>query len=224
MAIKKNDFIEISFTGMIKETKEVFDTTEESVAKSNNLHDTHSKYGSRVICVGHGFVLDGIDRQLVGKSAGKYHFDVSPEEGFGKKDAKLIRMVPFKNFIANKINPAPGLQVNFDGSIGTVKTVGGGRVVVDFNHPLAGKELHYDVEIKREVSEKKEQVEALLKNIGFMRIKTTIEGNKATVETVKTVPKELSDIILPKIKELTGVDAVFVTEKSEKKQDTTPQQ
>ena len=63
----------------------------------------------------------------------------------GKKDVKKVQLVPLATFKEHKLNPHPGLQVDFDGKIGTVMRVSGGRVMVNFNHPLSGKEIIYEI-------------------------------------------------------------------------------
>ena len=50
---------------------------------------------------------------------------------------------------AAKIQPIPGLQLNIDGSFGVVKPSAADACLVDFNHPLAGKDLVYDVKINK---------------------------------------------------------------------------
>ena len=47
-----------------------------------------------------------------------------------------------KIFIQQKINPIPGVMFNFDGRIAKVLTVSGGRVMIDFNNPIAGKNYY----------------------------------------------------------------------------------
>jgi len=162
--VKKDDFVEIEYTGRIKEDNSIFDTTIEKVAKENNLHDKNADYSPLVICAGHGNVVKGLDDQIAGKETGKeYIFEINSENAFGKKDAKLIQLIPANKFRQQKINPFPGLQLNIDGVFGVVKTASGGRCLVDFNHPLAGKELIYDVKINRIVHDEKEKLISLLK-------------------------------------------------------------
>src|SRR3989344_1222392 len=142
--IKKNDFVEIEYTGRLKESNAVFDTTQEKVAKENDLYDKNADYSPLIICVGENHILRGLEEQMIGKETGKeYAFEVSSDNAFGRKDPKLIQLVPTNKFRQQNIQPFPGLQLNIDGVFGVVKTVSGGRCLVDFNHPLAGKDLVY---------------------------------------------------------------------------------
>ena len=68
--VKKHDFVEIEYTGRIREDNTIFDTTEEKVAKENNAYDEHSEYGSVVICVGENHLPKALEEQLIGKETG----------------------------------------------------------------------------------------------------------------------------------------------------------
>ena len=217
MAIKKDDFIEIEYTGRLKDNKELFDTTDEQAAKDEDVYSPNAKYGSVIICVGEGQIVQGLDEAIIGKELGKHTIDLSPENAFGRKDAKLIQMVPLTKFTQNDIKPFPGLQVNIDDAIGTVKTVSGGRVLVDFNHPLSGKDLIYEVEIKRQVTDKKEQVESLLNLlIGMKDINVTMDGNKAKVNLPANVPSQIAEELTKKVMALVKVDALEFVDSREK--------
>lgn len=162
--IKKHDFVEIEYTGRIKEDNRIFDTNEEKIAKENGLYDKNSDYFPLVICIGENHVLKGLEEQMIGKEAGKdYIFEINSENAFGRKDAKLIQLIPLSKFRQQNIQPVPGLQLNIDGVFGVVKTVSGGRCMVDFNHPLAGKDLVYSVKIRKIIDDIKEKLTSLLK-------------------------------------------------------------
>jgi len=206
MPIKLNDFIEIEYTGRIKDGNIIFDTTDEAVAKANDL--PKAMYGPVVVVVGQGQLLKGLEEKLVGKEPGKYTIDVPTEQAFGKKNAKLIQMIPTKKFHEQKIQPVPGLQLNIDGMVCTVRQVTGGRAMVDFNHPLSGKDVVYEIKIIKQVTDKKEQLKAvfaMLLNINDPTI--TIEGTKAKISLKQQLPEQIVPELQKKIKELTALDA-----------------
>jgi FKBP-type peptidyl-prolyl cis-trans isomerase 2 len=160
--ISKKDFVEIEYTGRLKEENIVFDTTDEKVAKENNLQG--GEYGPVVICVGENQVLKGIDKNLEGKEIGKeYSLKIPPEDAFGTKDAKLIQLIPTNKFKQQNIQPMPGMQLNIDGIMGTVKTVSGGRTLVDFNHPLSGREMSYTVKVNKKITDDNEKLAGYLR-------------------------------------------------------------
>ncbi len=189
--IKKQDFVELEYTGLLKENEVVFDTTDEKLAKDKGLHNPQMSYGPLVIVVGEGNVIKGFDNDLIGKDVGKeYNVELEPENAFGKKDAKLFKIVPTNIFKKQNINPQPRLQVNIDGMLGTIKTVSGGRTIVDFNHPLSGREIIYKYKILKIVEDDKEKVKHYLilalncKSEGF---DIKLEEDKAEITLKKGV-------------------------------------
>jgi len=204
MKIKIKDFVEVEYTGTIKEDNLIFDTTDEQLAKDNNLFNENMAYGPVVICLGEGQVLKGLDDELIGKEAEKeYTIELSAEKAFGKKDPKLIQLIPTSKFSQQKIRPMPGLQLNIDGLMGMVKTVSGGRTLVDFNHPLSGKDVVYEVKINRIVTDDLEKVKAYLKvSLNLKDIDVKIEEGTAKASLKKEIPKEASEMLNKKITEL----------------------
>src|SRR3990167_3249923 len=123
----------------------------------------------------------------------QYTVDISPEKGFGKKDSKLIQMIPINKFKESKIQPFPGLQINVDGSVGMVKTVGGGRVMIDFNHPLSGKELSYTFTVKGVVQDEKQKVDAYLSHLGMGNLDIKVENGAVDVGLHMELPKDIAE-------------------------------
>ena len=73
-----------------------------------------------IFCLGEGMFIKGVDEFLIGKDIGKYEIQLKPEDAFGKRDPKLIEMLPIKVFIQHEINPIPGVMLNFDGRIAKI--------------------------------------------------------------------------------------------------------
>ena len=69
-----------------------------------------------------------------------------------------MRLVPLRRFREKGIDPLPGAQIEFDGRPAVVRAVGAGRVQVDYNHPLAGRTLIYDVSIEKVLEDDNEKV------------------------------------------------------------------
>ncbi|MEM3126694.1 MAG: peptidylprolyl isomerase [Candidatus Woesearchaeota archaeon] len=212
--IKEKDFIELEYSGRFKDNNELFDTTSEEEAKKEKIHSQNMQYGPATICVGQGHLLKGLEKELVGKEIGKeLTINLSAEDAFGKKDVKMLRQVPLNKFQKEGIRPIPGMQVNVDGAIGIVRTVSGGRVIVDFNHPFAGKNVVYRVKVKRKVEDKAEQISSLVQmifNIKKDAFSAKVENDVATIEMPK-LPDEIKQELTKKIKWLVSVkDVKFV--------------
>ena len=204
MKIKAKEFIEIEYTGRIKEDNLIFDTTDEKLAKENNLYNENMSYGPVIICLGEGQVLKGLEEELIDKETEKeYTVELTPEKAFGKKDPKLIQLIPTSKFSQQNIRPVPGLQLNIDGLLGIVKTVSGGRTLVDFNHPLAGRDIIYKVKINKIITDDNEKVKAYLKvSLNIKDFNLKIENNIAKITFKKELPKEISERLNKKITEL----------------------
>ncbi|MFC1768556.1 peptidylprolyl isomerase [Nanoarchaeota archaeon] len=201
--IKKQDFIEIEYTGQIKDDNLIFDTTDEKTAKENEIFDENAKYGPIVICVGEGNVIKGLDQFLEGKDIPSEHeVDIEPDNGFGRKNPQHVKMIPTNKFTKQNITPMPGLQVNIDGLIGIIKTVGGGRTIVDFNHPLASKILAYKLKINKIVTDDKEKTEAYLKIPLGSDIQVTEKEGNYEVESKQDIPEKLQNSLKENAKKL----------------------
>jgi peptidylprolyl isomerase/FKBP-type peptidyl-prolyl cis-trans isomerase SlyD len=200
--VKKHDFIQINYTGKIKETGQVFDTTNDAIAKESNIHNPKMKYEPTIICVGERQIIKGLDEQIIGKEVGKtYTFEVESKDAFGKKDAKLIKLIPTNIFKKQKINPFVGLEVNIDGQYGVVRSINGGRTLIDFNHPLAGKDIEYEVEIIKKIDDAKEKIDSLITlTLNIEKPKTKVENDELVVE--EKIPIEIQPLITKKIQEM----------------------
>ena len=217
--IKKHDFVEIEYTGRIKEDGTIFDTTDEKAAKESGMYDKNADYSPIVICIGENRLLKALEEQIAGKETGKeYTFEISPENAFGKKDAKLIQLIPTSKFRQQNIQPMPGLQLNIDGIFGVVKTVSGGRCLVDFNHPLAGKDIVYNARIIRIIEDGKEKLNSLLKmNFNIKDAEIEINEGSAVIKSKHNVPKnaqeELKRIAERTIPGIKTLDFTIIEEK-----------
>jgi len=180
MSIEKGDFIRVSYTGKTDEGR-VFDTTDEDVAKSNNIYNEKGKYGGDVIIVGAKHTVDGLDEDLVGKEVG-YTGSVTmpPEKAFGIRNPELIESIPVAKF---EKRPQLGTRVEVDGRPGTVIKVIGRMTQVDFNRYLAGQTLTYDYEIKEKIDDAEGKIKGLISLYIGKELPVQINDSTATIET-----------------------------------------
>jgi FKBP-type peptidyl-prolyl cis-trans isomerase SlyD len=210
MTIKKNDFVEIEFTG--KFNGNIFDTTDRKKAKEIGL-DADIK--PIIVSVGNQMLLKGFDSSLEGKEIGKnYSVHLKPEDAFGKRQPSLIKIMPKKVFIERNINPVQGMTVQLDNYIARILSASGGRIITDFNNPLAGKEIDYDFIIKRNVEDDKEKINALQDFFFKKRFDFSIEGKKVIFKDEKIKP--FLEMLKEKFKEMTGFE--FEVARREKKE------
>lgn len=100
---------------------------------------------------GDGSLLPGFEQALLGLSAGdRSRVRIAPEQGFGMHNPSNLQRYSVADF--KDIELEPGLMISFSdpsqgGLPGLVASIDGERVIIDFNHPLAGKMLYFEVEI-----------------------------------------------------------------------------
>ena len=167
--MKEGSIIEIDYTGKAVLTGNVFESTNEKKAIAAGIFSKQNQYKSMVVVVGEGHVLQGLENALKEMKKGEEKkILVKPAEGWGERKTGNIAVVPLKQFKKEKMQPFPGLVVEINGRQGKIQSVNGGRVRIDFNNPLAGKDLEYELKIVREIIAPKEQVEALYKKYFYM--------------------------------------------------------
>jgi FKBP-type peptidyl-prolyl cis-trans isomerase SlyD len=112
-----------------------------------NILDTSSGREPLTYLQGAGNLIAGMEEGLEGKSKGdKFKLKISPEKGYGVKDDSLVQKVPRSAFGTQKIEKGMQFQTN-NGQVVTVTETGLESITVDANHPLAGVELNFDVEV-----------------------------------------------------------------------------
>jgi len=190
--MKKGDFIRINYVGRLKETREIFDLTKEDVAKEEKVYDPKLKYAPVPVLVGERFVLKGLDDELLNMNLGdKKKVSVKPLDAFGERDPKMIKVIPKSAFRQQKMEPVPGMIINMSGFRGRIQSCESGRVRVDFNNPLAGKELEYDIEIIEKISEPEAKIKAIFEFMGLEGITVKFGDNEVEIEIPRPLPPEL---------------------------------
>ncbi len=203
--MQDGDFVQIEFVGRVRDTGEIFDLTDEALAKKEGVYQKESKYGPSLVIIGAKSVIPGVEEKIKQMKVGdEKEFEVSPTDGFGSREPKLVQILSFTKFIQQKVNPIPGTFVNIDGRNCKIQSVSGGRVRVDFNHPLANKTLLYKLKIVKEIKDAKDRVQGLLKYFGIEG-DVKIETDKCEIalkQKNKFIEKLLEDMIKKWIKEI----------------------
>lgn len=219
--INHHDFVEVNYTGKLIDGT-IFDTTEEKVAKENGIYDPKMNFAPAVICVGERQILPGLDEQLEGREVGpEYTVELSPEKAFGKRDIKKMRIMPMSAFKEQQMQPQPGLQIEVDGQIGIISKVSGGRIMVNFNHPLAGKEVVYTFKVTKKILDQKEQILAFLNatlRIPEEKMKVEVAGENAKVELPTALPAPFTEALGKKLAELVKLKSIEFSGKKGKEE------
>lgn len=203
--LKKKDFIEIEFTGRIK-GGEIFDSNVEEDLKKANLKIPPKPF---IFSLGQGMFLESIDEFLIGKDLGSYNIELSPEKAFGLRDKNMIKIVSAKVFKNQNMSPFPGMVVNFDGRIAKVISVSGGRITIDFNNPIAGKIVVYDINVKRKIGDTNEKAKSFINFLYGKDFEFKVDGKKLTIEAEKNIVKFV-ELFKDKFKEVLELDLEVV--------------
>ncbi len=199
--MQNGEMVKVSFKGTLKEGSQVFDD------------------GTNVaVVVGAGYTIRGLDEALEQMKIGeKRTVEVPPEKGFGERKPDMIKVVPESEFKRHNTQPRVGMTVDADNRRGRVISITSGRVTVDFNHPLAGKTLVYEVEVKEKIESKEEQVKSLVHFFTrFDPIKVTVGGNEVEVVVPPLIHPVLKKKIADDIRKYAGIDTVKFSEIFEK--------
>ena len=118
--------------------------------QNGDVVDSNFETKPATFTVGDGNMLAGFEAALFGLEAGDHKtFEISPENGFGMANPSNIQKVERTNFAGMELEE--GLVVAFQDASGelpgVIKSFNEKHVEVDFNHPLAGKTLSFEVKI-----------------------------------------------------------------------------
>lgn len=163
MPVKEGDFLLVNYTLKVKESGETVDTTFDTVAKEARIHKEDNVYQPRFVVIGEEYLPKSLEESLVGTEPGtKKTIELTPEKGYGARDPAKMRLVPLRRFREKGIDPIPGERVELEGRPAVIRAVGAGRVQVDYNHPLAGRTLVYDISIETVMEDRDDKILSLI--------------------------------------------------------------
>ncbi|HEX7325816.1 MAG TPA: peptidylprolyl isomerase [Rhodanobacteraceae bacterium] len=116
------------------------------------LDDSHQRGEPMYALLGHNQLVPGVEKALAGHAAGdKFGVDIAPVDAYGERQEGLLQRVP-KKYFSDAQHLKPGMTTVLQTRDGgqrmvTVHKVGMSSIDVDHNHPLAGKTLHFDIEV-----------------------------------------------------------------------------
>jgi len=211
-SVSKGDIIRLDYKAYISENEKVFDTTMESVAKDANIFNEKQTYAPVPYRVGSGTMFfPALDDAMVGVKVGKETTaKIASADGAGARDPKLIEVHAMKEFSKMDVAPYPGLEVAMGNKQGTVISVGAGRVRVDFNNPLAGKDVVYVFTVNEIITDPAEKAKAILEmDFGTSEdFNFEIKEEKVTV-TVSEITKFRQDWALAKYRIVADLRETF---------------
>ncbi len=167
-AVKKGDFVLADVFSKIKNGRAFYATNKKDAIREK-IYEDKKQYTPDLILVGEkGFLFDIITDDMVKgtwKVGDEKTFDLTAEQSFGKRDGGKIRQMGVREFKKKTGKDAKIGEEYRDaksGERGYVIRMNQGRVLVDLNHPLAGKDVTYTVKIVDKLTEEKEILNAFL--------------------------------------------------------------
>ncbi|MFH0923073.1 MAG: peptidylprolyl isomerase [Candidatus Micrarchaeota archaeon] len=197
--VNEGDFVLLDYPGKTKEGK-VFDTTSSEEAKKAGIFNEKAKYGPVLVVAGKKQVLPGLDDALLtAVPAMEKTVEVLPDKAFGTRNLELVKLVPIGRFKDQHITPFPGMVLDFDGNMGKISSVEGGRVSVDFNHPLAGQTVTYTFKIVKAFFTPAEKVQAIASDAFPVGVTSQLVADAATF-TADAAANKGADFIVAKMR------------------------
>lgn len=177
--IKEKDFVLIELEGR-DEKGNIFDSTRGEIAKR-----LREKEKPLLLVFGRAVMIPGLKKMIEKMREGEEKEAVlEPDEAFGKRRKNLIKVMPLRDFAKFGVDAKPGTTVHMDTNAGriygVVKSSAGGRVMVDFNHPLAGKKVRYKIKVLKIATTPEKKLNFLLDDFG-LDADVKIDGKKARV-------------------------------------------
>ncbi|MEM0438417.1 MAG: FKBP-type peptidyl-prolyl cis-trans isomerase [Sulfolobales archaeon] len=228
MTFKERDFVLVEYTMRVKDTGEVIETTSEDVAKSSGIYREGEVYRPRLMIIGEGRYVKGFEEAVASSEVGEEKtIDVEPSKAFGERDPEKVRILSLRELAKLNIIPEPGKTIEIGGAIGVVKSISGGRVVVDFNHPLSGKTLVFTYKVVKKLEDPVEKIKHLIArrsrriNIEGLNVKISQDMIKVEIETPEEIllaedlqifKKAVAEDIFkyfPEVKQVAFIDSFF---------------
>ena len=159
--METGEMIEIDYVG--KTDGEIFDLTVQEKAEEAGLDTSSIELEPMKVLLGENYIIPGLEDALMDMEVGEEkELEIEAEEAYGKRDSENIDTFPESAFEEQGVQVRPGEEIMVGGKRGKVVSKGSGRVRVDFNHPLAGKDLEYWVKIVRKVEDDEEIAQGFL--------------------------------------------------------------
>lgn len=213
--MEDGDVVEINYVGRIKNTGEVFDLTDPDVAEEEDIDTSSMDLGPVKILLGEEYVLEGLEDAIRDMNVGDEEtVEVPKDKAFGSRTSDNIETVARGEFDNHDVTPRRGMPVEIDGRRGKILTASSGRVKVDFNHPLAGRDLEYDIEILEQVEDTEERVKAVVDFHANFDYETEVDDGQVRIVFEEDAPDALGEHLPDEIEKLDDVDDAEVTVRS----------
>lgn len=202
-----------------KSNGEIFDLTVQDKAEEEGLHREDRDYSPIPVLIGEEYVIEGFEDALLDMEVGdETEVEIDSDRAYGARDSDKIETYPEKEFKKQDVNVRVGEEVMIGNQRGKVISKGSGRVKIDFNHPLAGKDLEYWIEVKELVEDDEVKAEHIVNyRVGHGGEDLEFEDGTVKVQKIHShddhdheLPEQLLEKIEEEIEEYTDLEVEFV--------------
>lgn len=150
VAVKNGDAIAVDYVGTLEDGT-LFDTSVKARAEKAGLAQPGRTYEPLEFTVGEGQMIEGFDKAVVGMKVGETKkITLPPEQAYGPRNENLVRDIPISTLTQAGIeNPKVGMTLAVNGFPAKVTKVANGNATIDMNHDLAGKNLVFEITIRK---------------------------------------------------------------------------
>ncbi len=178
MAFTEGDFVKVDYSLWRLADNELVLTTEKKLAEEKGIYSEKARYAPQLIVLGKDSNPKALWEAIKGMKEGEAKsIELEPKDAFGERNQELVRVMPIADFRKREIDPKPGMQIEIDGAIATVKSVNSGRVVVDANHSLAGERVRYDLKVIARLEKEEEKARAIAETYDLAPEKVEISNS-----------------------------------------------
>ena len=238
--MQKGDIVRWEYEGWTlgpkPEENELFETTNERLAKDKDLFKEGAVWGPAPLIIGADRLVKGLEASVLAAEIGKeVEVTIPPSEAHGDRDPKKVEIhslgevLRLPEYRKGEDEPAPGKRIVLGNRAGTIMTVRGGRVRIDFNHELAGKTLKYKYILKSKAEEPLEKVHAMLE-MHYGRpgdFKSEVRGDQADIIVMEQCKYDqqwmlTKLLVVSDLREYAGMAKIRLTEEYVKPAENAP--
>ncbi|MGC8543036.1 MAG: peptidylprolyl isomerase [Vulcanisaeta sp.] len=236
MTFQKGDYVLLEYTVIDKDDNKVVETTIEDKAREAGIYRPDEVYEPRLIILGETKLFEPLEQAIINSSEGQeVTVEVPPDKAFGQRDPAKVRIISIREFYRYGKLPKVGDLVEVNNQQARVVSITGGRVTLDFNHPLAGKTLIVTAKVVKKLETTEEKIKYLIKQyiprleLDKVSVELSQDGSTVTIklpietlfmENIGTLRARIADEIgnrITSVKKVLFVDEIELKREAETK-------
>jgi len=172
------DVVRVAYTARIAESERVIDTTDPNVAEDAAIDEIEAA-GPTAVVLGEGHLFEPVEEAIKQSTVGESrHVTVEPDEAFGAVDPTDYTNVAIDNVPTDQREH--GAQLTHEGQTGFIESLSEEHATINFNHPLAGMAIEYELTVQEHIDDPLERVRAVLELYNLASgVDTSLNGQNA---------------------------------------------